>query len=69
MSQLAQIASLASQYQAQYQSGELSGSEFKELMESIDAAQHIQATASELEQDMVYRQIIMGALQVANALA
>ena len=47
MSQLAQVATLVSQYQAQYQSGELSGSEFKELMESLDCFQHIQATAAE----------------------
>ena len=65
MSQLAQVASLVSQYQAQYQNGELSGSEFKELMESLDCFQHIQATAADLEQDMMCRQIIMGAMQVA----
>ena len=69
MSQLAQIATLVSQYQAQYQTGELSGSEFKELMESLDCLQHIQATAADLEQDMLYRQVIMGAMQLANALA
>ena len=69
MSELAQVASLASQYQTQYQSGELSGAEFKELMESLNCYQHIQATAVDLEQDMLYRQIIMGALQVASAAA
>ena len=69
MSQLAQVASLASQYQAQYQSGEMSGEEFKELMESLNCLQHIQATAADLEQDMMYRQIIMGAMQVASMVA
>ena len=69
MSELASVASLATQYQAQYQNGELSGSEFKELMESLNCYQHIQATAADLEEDMLYRQVIMGALQIASAAA
>jgi len=64
---LGQIAATAAEYQNQYQTGELSGSEFKELMESLNAYQHIQSTAGDLEQDMLYRQIIMGALQIASA--
>jgi hypothetical protein len=69
MMQLAQIAASAAEYQRQYQAGEMSGAEYKELIESLDAYQHIQQTASDLEQDMMYRQIIMGAIQVASMVA
>lgn len=67
MSLLQKSAELAMEYKALYENGGMSGAEYKELIESLNLFEHIQSTAEDLEQDMLYRQIIMGALQIASA--
>lgn len=68
MSQLQELANLAQQYQFAYQNGQISGADYKEIINDLGVAQHIQQTADELSEDIMYRQILMVAFQVASAI-
>jgi len=68
MSTLQDITALAQDYQAQYNAGALSASEFKELIEDLQVVGHIQNTAAELASDEETRAILMGIVQIAGAL-
>ena len=66
---LQQLAGLAQQYQQAYQAGQISGDEYKELINNMNLSEQVNQQASDLEQDIFARQVIMGALQLASALA
>jgi hypothetical protein len=52
----------------QYLAGQLSASEFKELVEDLKIVQQIADDASDFERDQQYRAFILGVIQVASAL-
>jgi hypothetical protein len=66
---LQQLAGLAQQYQQAYQSGQISGAEYKELVGNLNLAEQVNQQAEDLAEDIMARQVIMGALQIASALA
>lgn len=68
MSALVNIAQQANELQQQYQSGQLSASEFKELCEDLKVVQQIADDANDFERDQQYRAFILGVIQVASAI-
>ena len=68
MSQLEQIAYLAEQYTQQYQTGQLSAEDYKELINNLNIMGHINAAADDLTQNQQAYQILMGAVQLAGAI-
>ena len=68
MSQLQEITFLAEQYKQQYETGQLSASEFKELIEDLNIIKHIEANAEELNQNQEYYKALMGIIQLASSL-
>ena len=68
MSTLRDLASQAQSYQQSYENGSITAAEYKELIEDLNIAGHIEATTESLGEDIMYRQILMGALQVASAI-
>jgi hypothetical protein len=68
MSQLEQIAYLADQYTQQYQTGQLSASDYKELINNLNIMGHVNAAADDLTQNQQAYQILMGAVQLAGAI-
>ena len=66
---LQQLAELAHTYQQQYSAGQLTANEYKELINDLNLSNQINQTAEDLNEDLVARQIILGALQLASALA
>jgi len=66
MSQIHDLAALAQSYQQAYEAGQLSPQDYKELVENLNIAGHVQANAAELEQDQMCYQILMNAIQLAN---
>lgn len=68
MNQLEQIASLAEQYTQQYQTGQLSGEDYKELINNLNIMVHINAAVNDLTQNQQAYRILMGAVQLAGAI-
>ena len=68
MTALVNIAQQAHDLHEQYLAGQLSPSEFKELVEDLKIVQQIADDASDFERDQQYRAFILGVLQVASAL-
>jgi hypothetical protein len=68
MSALVNIAQQANDLQQQYQAGQLSAAEFKELCEDLKIVQQIADDASDFERDQQYRAFILGVIQVASAI-
>jgi tape measure domain-containing protein len=66
MSQIQQLAALAQSYQQAYESGQLSAQDYKQLVEDLNIAGHVQANAAELEQDQMSYQILMGVVALAQ---
>jgi hypothetical protein len=66
MSQIRELATLAQSYQQAYESGQLSPQDYKELVENLNIAGHIQANAAELEQDQQCYQVLMGVIALAQ---
>ena len=66
--QLQQLATLAQQYQQAYQAGQISGDDYKELVNNLNLSNQIYQQAEDLSEDIMARQIIMGALQLVSAL-
>ena len=69
MSTLSDLATQAQGYQQLYQEGQLSAEEYKELINDMSIISRIDANAHELEEDDQNHAILMGALQLAEALA
>lgn len=68
MSQLEEIAYLADQYTQQYQTGQLSSEDYKELINNLNIMGHVNAAADDLTQNQQAYQILMGAIQIAGAI-
>ena len=68
MTALVNIAQQAHELHEQYLAGQLSPSEFKELVEDLKIVQQIADDASDFERDQQYRAFILGVIQVASAL-
>lgn len=66
MSQISELATLAQSYQQAYEAGQLSPQDYKELVENLNIAGHIQANAAELEQDQQCYQVLMGVIALAQ---
>jgi tape measure domain-containing protein len=67
MSALEQLAAQAQDYQQLYSTGQLSASEFKELVENLKVVEQIQNDVNDFERDQILREIIVGVLTVASA--
>lgn len=67
MSALEQLAAQAQDYQQLYSTGQLSASEFKELVENLKVVEQIQNDANDFERDQQLREIIVGILTLASA--
>jgi hypothetical protein len=67
MSALVNIAQQANELQLQYQAGQLSASEFKELCEDLKVVSQIADDANDFAMDQQYRAFILGVLQIAAA--
>jgi tape measure domain-containing protein len=67
MSALEQLAAQAQDYQQLYSTGQLSASEFKELVENLKVVEQIQNDANDFERDQQLREIIVGILTIASA--
>jgi tape measure domain-containing protein len=67
MSALEKLAAQAQDYQQLYSTGQLSASEFKELVENLKVVEQIQNDANDFERDQQLREIIVGILTVASA--
>lgn len=67
MSALQSLAEQAQLYQQQYESGQMSASEFKELVEDLKVVEQIQNDVNDFERDQMLRAIIVGVLTVASA--
>ena len=67
MRALEQLAAQAQDYQQLYSTGQLSASEFKELVENLKVVEQIQNDANDFERDQQLREIIVGILAVASA--
>jgi hypothetical protein len=68
MTALVNIAQQAQELHEQYLAGQLSASEFKELVEDLKIVQQIADDANDFERDQQYRAFILGVIQVASAL-
>jgi tape measure domain-containing protein len=67
MSALEQLAAQAQDYQQLYSTGQLSASEFKELVENLKVVEQIQNDANDFERDQQLREVIVAILTVASA--
>jgi tape measure domain-containing protein len=67
MSALEQLAAQAQDYQQLYSTGQLSASEFKELVENLKVVEQIQNDVNDFERDQMLREIIVSVLTVASA--
>tara|TARA_R110000868_G_scaffold139471_1_gene354311 strand:+ start:1841 stop:2056 length:216 start_codon:yes stop_codon:yes gene_type:complete len=67
MSALEQLAAQAQDYQQLYSTGQLSASEFKELVDNLKVVEHIQNDVNDFEKDQMLREIIVGVLTIASA--
>jgi len=68
MSQLQDVAFLAEQYTQQYQTGQLSANDYKELIGDLNIMGHINSVADDLTQNQQAYQILMGAIKLAGAI-
>jgi hypothetical protein len=66
MSQLQDVAFYAQQYRQQYETGQLSDNEYKELINDLNIMGHINAAADDLTQNQEAYQILMGAISLAQ---
>jgi len=69
MSQLLEVATLAQSYQQAYQSGQLSAEDYKELINDLNIAGHINENADEIQRNQEIYQVLMAAIQLAGALS
>ena len=68
MSVLRDIAIQAQEYQSQYNAGQLSAADFKELVEDLNIAGQIDANADEFQMDQEAREVLLGIVQIVSAI-
>jgi hypothetical protein len=69
VNQFQTIAIQANQLQREFEQGLLTEDEFKELIGNIGALQAIHEDTANLEENLVYREMIINAINIAKALA
>jgi hypothetical protein len=67
MSQLLELANLANSYKQQYEAGQMSAEDYKELIGDLGIAEAIQNTASDLEEDIIAQQVLNACISLASA--
>lgn len=63
------LALQAEQLQKDFEAGNISADEYKELVQNIGLVQAINEQTSMLEENLAYRQMILNAINIATALA
>ena len=66
MSALVNIAQQANEIQQQYQAGQITPAEFKELCEDLKIVGQIADDANDFAMDQQYREFILNVIQVAS---
>ena len=66
MSQLQDVAFYAEQYKQQYETGQLSSEDYKELINDLNIVGHINAAADDLTQNQEAYKILMSAISLAQ---
>jgi hypothetical protein len=69
MTPFQELANLANSYKQQYESGQLTAADYKELIEDLSIADHINSEAAQLEEDQYYQLILVNALDLASSLS
>jgi hypothetical protein len=69
MSNLLEVAQLAQSYQQQYELGQLSAADFKELINDLNVIGKMNENASALERNQDIYQILTAAIQLAESLS
>jgi polyhydroxyalkanoate synthesis regulator phasin len=64
-----QLALQAQQLQKDLEAGNISNDEYKELVSNIGLMQAINSETAQLEENIMYREIIVNAINLASALA
>jgi hypothetical protein len=64
-----QLALQAQQLQKDLEAGNISNDEYKELVSYIGLMQAINSETAQLEENIMYREIIVNAINLASALA
>jgi hypothetical protein len=62
------IAMQAQEYQNQYNAGQLSAADFKELVEDLNIQSNIDANADEFEMDQEAREVLLNVVQIVSAI-
>lgn len=62
------IAIQAQEYQNQYNAGQLSAADFKELVEDLNIQSNIDANADEFEMDQEARAVLLNVVQIVSAI-
>jgi len=63
------LAQQASDIKEAYSAGTLSADEFKELIESLNIIQTIEDQTASLEENIMYREILVNIINIAKAVA
>ena len=64
-----QIAEQANQLVREYQNGNITADEYKELVKNLDYVKIVCTETANLEENIFYRDIIFAAIHVASSLA
>lgn len=63
------LAQQASDIKEAYSAGTISADEFKELIESMDVIQSIEDQTAYLDENIMYREILVNIINIAKAVA
>jgi hypothetical protein len=69
MSNLVEVSQLAQSYQQQYELGQLSASEFKELINDLNIVGKINENAAALQRNQDIYKILVTAVELAGSIA
>jgi hypothetical protein len=65
---LEQVAREAEQLKTRYENGEITASEFKEMVDDLGALQAIEDSSAFLEKNIACRQLIVNVINIASAI-
>ena len=69
MTYLTDLAAYANSLKEQYEAGQLSAEDYKELIGDLKIADAIQTQSTELEEDIVAQQVLNSCITIASAIA
>jgi len=69
MNDLLQVAQLAQSYQQQYELGQLSAADFKELINDLNVVGRINENAAALQRNQEIYNILVAAVELAGSIA